>query len=125
MSTDNEDHAELVLEKILFVLRSMNPLIVKDESSGKGIYKKDILFCLVYENNIYFNPGSNPNCYLMDRTIRLPFRQLKNIQPILEDTVDNNYELDKILHLATESYWLMSGQKKIESNLPPAFCYRY
>jgi hypothetical protein len=47
----------------------------------------------------------------MDKTIRLPFRRLKDIHAILQSTIEKD-EKDGILQCATESYWLMSGVKK-------------
>ena len=47
----------------------------------------------------------------MDKTIRLPFRRLKDIRPILEAKIEKERR-DEILQCATESYWLMSGTKK-------------
>ncbi|MBA2629094.1 MAG: hypothetical protein H0U78_03555 [Rickettsiaceae bacterium] len=102
---------EFVLKRVLLVLGSMQPLIVKKELQGDGIYKNDTLFCLVDGNDVYFNPGSYPHLYHMDKTIRLPFRRLKDINAILQSTVEKD-EKDGILQCATESYWLMSGVKK-------------
>ena len=100
-----------VLQKLLFVLSSMNPLIVEKDPQGDGIYNDNTLFCLVAGNDIYFNPGRYPHLYHMDKTIRLPFRRLKDIRPILEAKIEKERR-DEILQCATESYWLMSGTKK-------------
>ena len=89
----------------------MQPLVVKKELQGDGIYKNNTLFCLVDRNDVYFNPGRYPHLYHMDKTIRLPFRRLKDIRPILEAKIEKERR-DEILQCATESYWLMSGTKK-------------
>ncbi len=111
MSVEDAGKGKFVLKRVLFVLDSMQPLIVKKELQGDGIYKNNTLFCLVDENDVYFNPGRYPHLYHMDKTIRLPFRRLKNIHAILQSTVEKD-EKDEILQCATESYWLMSGVKK-------------
>ena len=49
----------------------------------------------------------------MDKTIKLPFRKLKNINSILQPKIEKQ-DADSILQYATESYWLMSGIKKPE-----------
>ncbi len=113
MNEDNINTKELVLQKLLLALRSMEPLIVKKELKGNGIYKNDILFCIVVENDVYFNPGKYCHLYFMDKTIKLPFRKLKNIHSILQPKVEKQ-DADSILQYATESYWLMSGIKKPE-----------
>ena len=100
-----------VLQRVLFVLSSMESLTVKTELKGEGIYKSNTLFCLVHENDVYFNPGRYHHFYHMDKTIRLPFRRLKDISFILKSIVEKD-ERDKNLQFATESYWLMSGLKK-------------
>ena len=111
MSIDTLDTKGFVLQRVLFVLSSMEPLIVKKELKGNGIYKSDILFCLVDEDDVYFNPGRYCDFFLMDKTIKLPFRRLKNIQTILKVKLEKP-DADRILQYATESYWLMSGVKK-------------
>lgn len=110
------DNRGFILQKLLFVLSSMNPIIVKEDPEASGIYKNDILFCLVNENNIYFNPGKYYDSYFMNQTIKLPFRKLRNIDTILQDKIER-HDIDQILQYATESYWLMSGLKKSSKNL--------
>jgi hypothetical protein len=111
MGIKEEGKEEFVLQRVLFVLGSMQPLVVKKELQGDGIYKNNTLFCLVDRNDVYFNPGRYPHLYHMDKTIRLPFRKLKDIHAILSTTAEKD-ERDGILQCATESYWLMSGVKK-------------
>lgn len=108
---NNLNKKGFVLQRILYILTSMEPLIIKNEFKGKGIYKNDVLFCLVDEKRVYFNPGKYHDSYFMDKTIKLPFRELKDIHAILYDKIEKQ-EIDRILKYATESYWLMSGLKK-------------
>ena len=48
---------------------AMEQLKVKTELKGEGIYKSNTLFCLVHENDVYFNPGRYHHFYHMDKTI--------------------------------------------------------
>jgi len=111
MHEDNENAKEHVLQKLLLALGSMGSLIVKKELKGSGVYKNDVLFCLVDGDDVYFNPGKYGNLYFMDKTVKLPFRKLKNANSMLQFKVEKQ-EVDSILQCATESYWLMSGLKK-------------
>jgi len=60
MGIKEEGKEEFVLQRVLFVLGSMQPLVVKKELQGDGIYKNNTLFCLVDRNDVYFNPGRYP-----------------------------------------------------------------
>jgi hypothetical protein len=71
MHEDNENAKEHVLQKLLLALGSMGSLIVKKELKGSGVYKNDVLFCLVDGDDVYFNPGKYGNLYFMDKTVKL------------------------------------------------------
>ncbi len=109
MVTDNEK----VLNKILQYLSSMGNIKVRNHYDALGLVKDNALFGLLKDRLLYLRSENIGGVYYCYKGKNLPFLLVEDLEQIItsDDSVSNK-NTDKILQMATKSFWIASRKIK-------------